>query len=107
MVVDDFHGIRISILPLETDAPLIVDANAVLAGTVAFQLLEAIAGWNAEILKGFRGVNRDELPQHGALQLARIAANGLATEQRFRVPIPEALDHSRKVVWAGNNVKRY
>jgi hypothetical protein len=38
-VVVDFHLVRSGVLPLEDDTPLVVDANAVVAGQVAFQRL--------------------------------------------------------------------
>jgi hypothetical protein len=35
MVVDDLDIVRVAVDPAEADAPLVVDANAVLAGPVA------------------------------------------------------------------------
>jgi hypothetical protein len=49
-VVDcDFNFVGIPVLPLEADPELIVDANAVLSGAVAFQAFEAIARRHAQL----------------------------------------------------------
>src|SRR5690348_15691086 len=55
VVIDYSHFERIAILPLEANAPLIVDAHAVLPFAVAFQGFEPICGWNPQIVHG-RGV---------------------------------------------------
>src|SRR3569833_1378431 len=48
MIVDDFHVFRIGARPAETDAELVVDPDAVLAVTVAFQFFQTVSGWNAQ-----------------------------------------------------------
>jgi len=45
MVVDDLDIFGVRAGPSETDAPLRVDSNAVLASTVAFQSFEPVARW--------------------------------------------------------------
>ena len=40
---------------------MVVDANAVVAGTIAAQLLEAVAGWPAQVLYVLCGVEHAEL----------------------------------------------
>lgn len=73
MVVDDLHSVRIPILPLEADAPLIVDPDSVLTGADASKLLEPIARWNAQIFKRFSGIDRDACPS----QPPRYSVGGL------------------------------
>jgi len=51
MVVDDFHILRACIRPLEANAPLIVDSNAVLARSLAFENLKAIARLHLEVIQ--------------------------------------------------------
>src|SRR5699024_3006764 len=46
VVIDDFNIEGITIMPAETNAKLIVDANAVLASTVAFERLQPMARRN-------------------------------------------------------------
>lgn len=50
MVVDYFDADGMPLAPLETDAPLVVDSNAVLAFSVARKPFQAIAGWRPQIL---------------------------------------------------------
>jgi hypothetical protein len=64
-----------------------------LARAIAFELLEAIAGRNPEVIEPFRRVDRDELTEHGPHELRRIATDVLALEEGFGVAVGEALDH--------------
>jgi len=45
MVVRDFNLLCITFTPDEADAPLIVDADAMLAFTVSAQRFQVIPGW--------------------------------------------------------------
>jgi len=51
MVINDFNILCTGISPTKTDSPLIVDANAVLTGTIAFECFKMVAGWNLQIIK--------------------------------------------------------
>jgi hypothetical protein len=51
MIINDFDVFCESIQPMKADPPLIIDANAVLTGTAAFEHLKVIAGWNPQVLK--------------------------------------------------------
>ena len=61
VVIDDLDVMRIAVVPAETDAPLVVDADAVLAIAVSFQCLQAVAGRYAQVVqrgrqsKGIKG----------------------------------------------------
>jgi len=46
MVVRDFDLVRIAILPLKTDAILLIDPNAVLSLTVPVQSLQPVTRWH-------------------------------------------------------------
>jgi hypothetical protein len=48
VVINDFDLRHIAIFPTETDAPLVIDADAPLAGAVSFQRFQAITGRRAE-----------------------------------------------------------
>jgi hypothetical protein len=54
MVVDYLHIFSISINPMETDAKLIVNANAMLTGTVPFQQFQMISRRISQVLHGVR-----------------------------------------------------
>jgi hypothetical protein len=44
MIIRDLHRVGVAFAPDETNAPLVIDANAVLALAVAMQCLRAISG---------------------------------------------------------------
>jgi hypothetical protein len=50
MVIHDLNIFGTPCLPIKADAPLIVDTNAVLPGTVAFEHLKTISGWHSQII---------------------------------------------------------
>jgi hypothetical protein len=51
VVVHDFHIFGARIRPPKADAPLIIDTNAVRAGTVALERFKTIAGRHSQILQ--------------------------------------------------------
>lgn len=55
MVVDDLHGAGTTGVPLEDQAPLIVDPNRMKSFPPALQRLETVAGWRPEVAE-LRGV---------------------------------------------------
>ena len=93
MIVHDLDVVRIAVLPVEANAPLVVDVNAVLAGTVALELFEPIAGRHPKILELLGGVDKPELAEQGPMELGRESADWFALEQALGIAIAEALDH--------------
>jgi len=51
VVIHDLDFVCVTVSPDKTDAPLIIDANAVLTLAFAFQGLESIGRWDAEIIQ--------------------------------------------------------
>jgi hypothetical protein len=51
MIIDDLNLESVAVFPLETDAPLAVDANAVLSLAVALQRLEVIGRRNTQVFQ--------------------------------------------------------
>ena len=49
MTVDNLYVLGIAFLPLEADAPLSIDADAVLTLSTPSQCFKAIAWWDAKI----------------------------------------------------------
>lgn len=74
MVVNDLDVLRIAICPAKAGSPLIVDANAVLADAIALELLQTIVWRDAEILECLCGVDDNQLPKHGTVQMGRVPA---------------------------------
>ena len=77
-----------------TDAPSIVDANAVLPGAVGTESLETIAGRRSQIIEPAGGVDRQELRPRSTLYLHGQAAHGVAREDSRGHLVREALDHA-------------
>jgi hypothetical protein len=93
MIVNDLDLIGIAILPSKADAPLLVHANTVLAGAIAPELLQSIARRHAEVVELLGRIHRHQFAQHRALEIRRIASDGLASEQSLGIAIGECVDH--------------
>src|SRR5437762_13703735 len=95
MVVHDLHAVGVAVLPDEADAPLVVDADAVLPRPVALQRLEPVAGRHSQRIEPSRGVKLRQLaPRHG-MQCGCQPAHVLAGEHAGGILVREGLDHRR------------
>jgi hypothetical protein len=83
VAIDNFNLFGVTILPNEAEAPLIVDANAMLSGAVALKGFEAVARWLPQ------GVQVDGGSQHS--QLALRDANEIGREALGRFAGPYGL----------------
>ena len=79
---------------MEADAPLIVDADGVLAFAVAFERFQPIAGRNAKLQQFRDGVKLGKFPQGGALDVRREGADFLQPEQAGGVVAGKGTDHA-------------
>lgn len=95
MIVGNLDVPRLAIPPLEAEPPLIVDADAVLASTIAVQRLQTVAGRHAQIVEPLRGIDRQKLRASTPLNLQRQTANGVACEDRCGALVRKALNHDR------------
>ena len=95
MIIDDFNVMRVSACPAETDAPLVVDANTVLTGSITTQLLESVGWWNAEVKETGSSVEHDELPERNSLEVRRQPTDPLSLEEAFGIEVPEAANHAQ------------
>lgn len=65
MIIDNFHIFGAGIGPPKTDPPLIIDADAVLARTLAAQRLKAIARRHSQIIESGRDFQWSQFaPRH-------------------------------------------
>lgn len=85
MIVCDFDLLRVGSIPCETNAPLVIDANAVLTGTAAFQRLQSVARRQAEEGEFDRCIDQLEFDEGAALQIGWKAA-GAGVVLRRAVP---------------------
>src|SRR5580693_6633230 len=51
MIIDDFNVKRVAFEPMETESPLIVDSNAMLALAISRQCFQAISGRETQVVK--------------------------------------------------------
>ena len=107
MVVNDLDLVRITVLPPKADPPLVVDPDTVLSDPIALELLEPVARRDTQVIEGLSGVHGSQLPQHDASEGGGISADRLPVEEAGRIPIAEALDHSRTLTRRVSNGKRY
>jgi hypothetical protein len=93
VVVDDLNVARVARAPDETDSPLPVDANAVLTSPFTLEFLQAIGGWDSQVIEVSRSVQHAELSEGRSLDVSAEAFDSLALKQPLRIAVLEALDH--------------
>jgi hypothetical protein len=84
MIINNFDMFRGPIRPAKADSPLIINAYAVLIGTIALERLKVIAGWNLQILKAIRDFQLPEFST-GNLDNIRKFVDTLAFRERLSV----------------------
>jgi len=95
VIVHDFDLVGVSISPDEADAPLVVDANAVLPRSIVLQCLEPVPRRNPQGIKSRRGVQLRQLaPCHG-MQSGWQPAHNLPGKNPGCILVREGLDHKR------------
>jgi hypothetical protein len=105
MVVDDFHIFRTRHSPMEADAKLIVDTDAVLFRTVTPERFKSISRWYPQVFQ-----------LSGDLQLTQFAADNrldigkpldpMAAGQLSSVSVLERNNHVESITLCVINVKR-
>jgi len=97
MVVHDLDRVRITISPFEADPPTLIDADAVLAGSIPTQLLKAIGRRDPEISQGLSIVDHPEFAVRHLLYVRREAARELAFKDMLGLPVGDGLDHKGSI----------
>lgn len=101
MVIDDFDLLGVGSVPDEAEAPLVVDAEGMLAFAVALQRLETIAGRQAEEFEFHRGVDELKLHQCTSLQVGRQAPYALTGPERRSLGVGKTPDHGPTIACRG------
>jgi len=81
MVIHNFHIQRIFALPAETNAPLVVDVDAVLAFAVVFQGFQVVAVRLAQVIQTPRLMQQQQFAPRRALNLVRQPPRRFIVEQ--------------------------
>ena len=106
MIIDDLNVRGVTVTPPETDPPLLVDPDAVLAFAIAFQSLELIRAWNQKVLQISSRIKLLQLHQRPLLNVARKPLGVLATPDSLSLLATKGLDHLEIVTRPVSNVKR-
>jgi hypothetical protein len=93
MVIDDFDLMRMAVPPDETNAPLIIDPDAMLACTIALEGFETIAWWHAQVSQFRRRRRENQFPKSSALDGGRKSPRAFALPYPFRFFTAEFLNH--------------
>lgn len=107
MIVAEFNIMGIAILPNEADAPLVIDADAVLAGPVVFLGFQAVGWWYPKVFQLGCLIDHRQFALCSRYQICRSSFRRLPQEHRGCALIGEGLDHRRNVGRYGRNVNRY
>ena len=94
VIVDNLNLPCVAIAPDETNAPLLVDANAMLPKSVATRSFEPVAGRDPQIIEASGRVDRNQFGPSPLLDLHGQPANGIACEDGRNAFTGKALDHS-------------
>jgi len=97
MIIHNFNVMRVLALPAEANAPLVVDADAVLSGAVALQGFQVIAGRQPQVAQLARTVKLRELAERHALDLRRQTVVAPPLPQPLGLPAGETGNHRVKL----------
>jgi len=93
MIVDDLDVKGVTVTPPETDPPLLVDPDAVLALAIAFQSLELVRARNQKVFQVSSRVQLLQLHQRPLLNVSRKTLGELAAPDPLGFPATKGLDH--------------
>ena len=93
VIVNNLDLPGIAITQGETNAPLRVDANAMLPKPVPAQNFQPVAGRDPQVIEVTSRVNRDQFGTSPLLNLRGQSANGMACEDGRSVLAGKTLDH--------------
>ena len=68
MIINYFNILGVVADPAEANAPLVVNAEAVLSGPLTPELFQSVAGRESQFLQPLGGVQQDELAESNPLQ---------------------------------------
>jgi len=94
VIVNDLDLLWPSIGPHEADPPLVVDSDAVLPGSIAFQRLKPITGRDSQVVKNGRGSHLAKLPQRHRMDPRIDRRHPFTTPQSLCVIAAERPDHA-------------
>ena len=94
VVIDDLDLLGVLAGPTEADAPLVIDADRVLATAIPLQGLQSITGRQPKESQLNRGIDQLQLNQRALPDVTRNAAGAPGEPQLLGIAISETLDHA-------------
>jgi len=107
MVIDDLDIVSVPLIPSETDAPLIVDADAPLPFSIPSQFLKSVARRDKKKINAGSAVNQGQFSKCGLLNILWESRGKEPVEYFQRFLASECLDHGLMVTTCDSIVKRY
>jgi hypothetical protein len=93
VIINDFDAICVTLLPFETDPPLIIDPNAVLPLTISMQPLQLVSGRTAKVIERFCRIQQQKSSQGHTMYSAGNLPREPSMEDLLAFPATKALDH--------------
>ena len=93
MIVAELNVVRVAVVEPKADAPLIIDRDRMLPGTLAFEGVEPLAGRNAQVGHLRRDMPRVELSQGAARDVGWHPPCLPRAEELLGLTIGEGPDH--------------
>lgn len=106
MVVDDFYIVSIPITPEEANSPPVIDPDAMLSFSIAFQRLQAVSWRYEQKVQVHCGVKLNKFAQSHSLDVSRKPSRSPPPKQLLSILVRKGLDHDRRLTRFVNNVKR-
>jgi hypothetical protein len=97
MIIHDFHIPGVAITPSEADPPLVVDANAISARTIAFQAFEAVSRWTPKVVNRNGRIHGMQFCLGPLLNRRWQAFNGMPHKNGGCPFVGKAPDHGKSV----------
>jgi hypothetical protein len=106
VVVDDLDMESVAGLETKADTPLVIDADAVLAGPIAREFFQPVARRHAQVIQRFRPIQYRQLA-HGAGGNVGEFLNTPSMKQRFGIGMTEARNHASMLSLVDTIVKQH
>ena len=95
MVICDFDIERVTAAPLETDPPLVVDADAVLSVAITTEFFKPICWWYPQVVEIDRIVDHSQFTERHLLNIRREFTRSLPLIYLLCFSIFERFDHGQ------------
>jgi hypothetical protein len=95
MIIRNLNVVGVSFAPSKANSPLVIDANAMLALTVAGEFFKTIPWRNTQVIQLFGGVQDGKFLPRGAVQIWGKAPQEMTLKELFAILVAERLDHGK------------